>query len=378
MSIAKMTLIGLMKYYESNYHGYGEDLFDLLNLPEGIDKNTVINNILMKGGEFEVLYPNADYTRAFIGVWGQKWYRTFDKWVAALAIQYEPLYNFDRYEEYEDNGTLSNTKTGTLNNGTTISETVNNTGTQTSALQYNSDTTDIKSGKDTTTRTDNLSESTSTSTSGTTTKDETKTSRTNGTVTQSVDTLNNQTQTETNTNNSATTTRTTSAFNSNDPVFDNSDILTGGNTRTIAYSGSTPDNQTTTTSVSYGAANGDTEDIDSTDTVSESVTGSKSNTGTETNEITYDSDVTRQNRGIDTTTRTDNLIQTTSNTISGTGSTSDTSNGTTRNVHTGHLYGNIGVTTTQQMLESELNIAMWNLYDHIADIFIDEFCIKVY
>ena len=171
-----MTLIGLMKYYESNYHGYGKDLFDLLNLPEGIDKNTVINNILMKGGDFEVLYPNADYTRAFIGVWGQKWYRTFDKWVTALSIEYEPLYNFDRYEEYEDNGTLSNTKTGTLNNGTTVSETVNNTGTQTSALQYNSDITDIKSGSDTTTRTDNLSESTSTSTTGTTTKDETKTS----------------------------------------------------------------------------------------------------------------------------------------------------------------------------------------------------------
>lgn len=366
-----------MDYYNSPYQT-GHDLFDLMNFPEGIDKNTVINNIILKGGEFETLYPNADYMRYFIGVWSNKWYRTFDKWVSALSIEYEPLYNFDRYEEYEDNGTLSNTKTGSLTNGTTFSETVNNTGTQTSALQYNSDITDTKSGKDTVTRTDNLSETTSNTTSNTTTKDETETSRTNGTVTQSVDTLNNQTQTETNTNNSATTTRTTSAFNSNDPVFDNSDILTGGNTRTIAYSGTTPDNQTTTTSVSYGAANGDTKDIDSTITESGSTSGSRSNTGTETNETLYDSDITRQNRGIDTTTRTDNLAQTTSNTVSGTGSTTDTTNGTNTNTHIGHLYGNIGVTTTQQMLESELNIAMWNLYDHIADIFINEFCIKLY
>ena len=46
--------------------------------------------------------------------------------------------------------------------------------------------------------------------------------------------------------------------------------------------------------------------------------------------------------------------------------------------HEAHLFGNIGVTTSQQMLEAELKIAEWNLYEHIADIFIDEFCILVY
>ena len=40
--------------------------------------------------------------------------------------------------------------------------------------------------------------------------------------------------------------------------------------------------------------------------------------------------------------------------------------------------GNIGVTTSQQMLEAELDIVTWNLYEHISDIFIDEFCILVY
>ena len=41
-------------------------------------------------------------------------------------------------------------------------------------------------------------------------------------------------------------------------------------------------------------------------------------------------------------------------------------------------FGNIGVTTSQQMLESELNIDAWNIYEHIADLFLDEFCVLLY
>lgn len=46
--------------------------------------------------------------------------------------------------------------------------------------------------------------------------------------------------------------------------------------------------------------------------------------------------------------------------------------------HDAHLYGNIGVTTSQEMLKAELEVATWSMYEHIADIFIDEFCILVY
>ena len=46
--------------------------------------------------------------------------------------------------------------------------------------------------------------------------------------------------------------------------------------------------------------------------------------------------------------------------------------------HTAHLYGNIGVTTSQQMLQSELDVARWNLYEQIADLFCEEMCIMIY
>lgn len=60
------------------------------------------------------------------------------------------------------------------------------------------------------------------------------------------------------------------------------------------------------------------------------------------------------------------------------GSDSDQSNDSYTNVHKARLFGNIGVTTSQQMLQSELDIARWNLYEHIADLFCNEFCIMVY
>lgn len=48
------------------------------------------------------------------------------------------------------------------------------------------------------------------------------------------------------------------------------------------------------------------------------------------------------------------------------------------NDRTGRAHGNIGVTTSQQMLQSELDIALFNLYDRIADLFISEFCVLTY
>lgn len=43
-----------------------------------------------------------------------------------------------------------------------------------------------------------------------------------------------------------------------------------------------------------------------------------------------------------------------------------------------HIHGNVGVTTSQQMLESELNLQYWNLYNKISNLFMKEFCIMVY
>ena len=99
MATAKICLIDFNRWMIAN----NDDLFSLLKLPEGIDKDTLVGNILLRGGEFECVYSDPSFIQNAIAVWSSKWYRTFDKWVKALAIEYSPLENYDRMEEWTDN-----------------------------------------------------------------------------------------------------------------------------------------------------------------------------------------------------------------------------------------------------------------------------------
>ena len=57
----------------------------------------------------------------------------------------------------------------------------------------------------------------------------------------------------------------------------------------------------------------------------------------------------------------------------------DNSNSTGTTTYTHRAYWNVGVTTSQQMIQSELNLAHnTNIYNIIADDFIKKFCIMVY
>lgn len=118
------------------------------------------------------------------------------------------------------------------------------------------------------------------------------------------------------------------------------------------------------------------------------------NNGTQTNENTYgkttDIDVseTVDHTGTDKNQRT--LQETNTDTITyggtdshldrytGTDSHLDKDNETSVNEHTAHLHGNIGVTTTQQMLAEEREIVVFNVCRMIAKHFVDTFCMGVY
>lgn len=131
MSKAKFTLIGTYQYY----HNAGGDLFELMDLPAGINKDTLCSNILLQGGEFEVQHGNPQFIHNAIGIWSQAWKESFQRWVDALAIEYAPLENYDRMEHWTDEKDLTNnvdstgssTSTGTADTTDTINSTVENT-----------------------------------------------------------------------------------------------------------------------------------------------------------------------------------------------------------------------------------------------------------
>ena len=70
---------------------------------------------------------------------------------------------------------------------------------------------------------------------------------------------------------------------------------------------------------------------------------------------------------------------TTTGTSSGTNTDKETGNDNYTNTHTYHGYGNIGITSAQELFMREANdVARFNMYEHIADLFCSEFCIMVY
>lgn len=60
------------------------------------------------------------------------------------------------------------------------------------------------------------------------------------------------------------------------------------------------------------------------------------------------------------------------------GSYSDSKNDSYTNNHSYHGYGNIGITSAQELFQRQAEVARFNLYEQIADLFCQEFCIMVY
>ena len=99
MSLAKLTMMGMNTFLNQMYD---QTLFDLMQLPEGIDKEVLCDNIMLQGGEFEVLYADPAFMRNAIGMWSKKCYNTFLKWITAQSLEYNPLENYDRMEDWTD------------------------------------------------------------------------------------------------------------------------------------------------------------------------------------------------------------------------------------------------------------------------------------
>lgn len=265
MSSAKITLFTFAKYL--NQHN--DDLFKLLTVPSGIDKDVLTENILLRGGEFEVLYSDPIFMQNAIGAWSKKWQRTMQKWIDALSIDYNPLENYDRYEQWED-------KENKKSNNDRILDTKNEL---------------LRNLRDAESR--NLTDKETRDYDDTTTYDKV-----------------------------ITTEKEVSAYDASSyqPSEKTTETDSNGNNVKIEADGT------------------DTFDHTGTDIFNHTGTENTANTGT----------------------------------IKDEGKEDNTTN------KTGHVHGNIGVTTSQDMLKSELSLAEWNIYEHITDLFLTEFIIPIY
>lgn len=121
----RWTLIGMQAYETS--------LFDTLELPEGYDKETFVDTLLLEHGEKCVLYTDTDFMKYSIGIWSRKWALELSRIYEALIAEYNPLYNYDRFEEITDKEghTLNRSESGNVKStdAPDYSTTTNNTQT---------------------------------------------------------------------------------------------------------------------------------------------------------------------------------------------------------------------------------------------------------
>ena len=94
MAMVTMSVMGI--------YNYDNSLFDELTLPDGLDRENVISNILMETAELEALYPNIVVFKMAIHQWSKKNCPIWQKLKETTEYEYNPIYNTDRTYYWED------------------------------------------------------------------------------------------------------------------------------------------------------------------------------------------------------------------------------------------------------------------------------------
>ena len=102
---ATMSVMGL--------YNWDNTIFDLMSLPEALDKDTLVDNLLIELAELEVIYPNPVVMKNLIGVWSAKQLDIWERLYATTQYEYNPIENYDRQESGTDSGNDTATHTGT-------------------------------------------------------------------------------------------------------------------------------------------------------------------------------------------------------------------------------------------------------------------------
>lgn len=251
----------------ADVYSFDNTIFDNFIVDESIDRTLCIDSIMLKYGMTPLFRTDPKWLKYFIGSWSRKNAITWKRLHDTMTIEYDPIENYNRYEEETSTHEASAAGTESMT-GATVEKVAQDTGS---------------TGKQST---DSTTESTH----------------------------------EVRTNTSGNNVHTVSADNVSTYQPDSQDSSTEG--------------------INEDGSNMDTLDTTVTDTRSEKIDRSSDSTAKEDHSRESSEESTDE-----------------------------------RSLHT---HGNIGVTTSQQMLESERELVKFNIYDYIADSFHSEFCLYLY
>lgn len=253
--MARLTLWGMMQWDNT--------LFDNIVLPQGMTKQYLIDYIVQEAGDLYPYYQVPPMIKSLSESWFARKLDGFQKMYNALMSEYNPLENYDRYEEGSESPDIMRTETP-----------------------------NITHKRDGTTAMENHSSSTNDSVSNSNSSESSQDDNTN--------------------------THSVSAYDKSDYSPLSRDTSNGTGSKKITADGVV---QTTNSDNTHAS-------------------GSDTQTETETGTRTYKTA------------------------------------GTT--AHKLRAHGNIGVTTSQQMLQSELELRLYDLYAVIGTLWIDDFIVTIY
>lgn len=156
--MARVTLWG--------FYQYDKTLFDGIVLPDGIDKENLVSEIMRNSGDLYPYHQVLEYLKRNINYWFARRLFDFERMYKALRTEYSPIENYDRKEnisrDYENSGAdKASTTLGSSTTSTNVGSNDNEnkvsaynesdyTNREKDTQSYNSTVTNTGSGTDTT------------------------------------------------------------------------------------------------------------------------------------------------------------------------------------------------------------------------------------
>lgn len=93
--MSRITLWGFYNFTD-------KELFNGAVMPEGIDRQELVNLIMIECGDLYPYYQQPSYLQMQINNFFKRKKFNFDKMIAALNAEYDPLENYDKKEDWSD------------------------------------------------------------------------------------------------------------------------------------------------------------------------------------------------------------------------------------------------------------------------------------
>ncbi len=100
-------------------YNWDESLFDGMVLPEELDHDVLVQNIVNDYAEMEVLYPDSDFMKEAITQWSKMRFHAWDRMKEVLYEDYDPFINIKRDEVRTITQTRNLSSDGTSTNQVT-------------------------------------------------------------------------------------------------------------------------------------------------------------------------------------------------------------------------------------------------------------------